>query len=387
MAVTINADNGAVSGSSGLKYSADSTGVLALQTNGTTAVSISTGQVITLTQPLPAASGGTGTTAGVTPTAVSDQLNSSTGYLDLPVGTTAQRPGSPVAGMIRFNTTKDKYEVYSGTSSSWLDINTTNTEPYNIDYLVVAGGGGTAGNRNGGGGAGGLLSGSGAALTPLSTYVITVGAGGTGGAGNVAVTSTQDGTASSFSTFTPSGGGGNSRNGGSGGGGNIGGAGGTGVSGQGNAGGVGISTPSQSAGGGGGAGAVGGAGSGSTAGAGGVGVASSITGSSVTYAGGGGGGGDNTAGAGGTGGGGAGAAGLPSTQVKGTNGTANTGGGGGGGSDYLSTPVTQSNGGSGVVILSIPTTRYSGTTTGSPTVTTSGANTILKFTGSGSYTA
>jgi hypothetical protein len=37
--------------------------------------------------------------------------------------------------------------------------------------------------------------------------------------------------------------------------------------------------------------------------------------------------------------------------------------------------------------LSVPTARYTGTTTGSPTVTTSGANTILTFTSSGSYTA
>jgi hypothetical protein len=40
-----------------------------------------------------------------------------------------------------------------------------------------------------------------------------------------------------------------------------------------------------------------------------------------------------------------------------------------------------------VVILSIPTTNYTGTTTGSPTVTTSGSNTIITFTSSGSYTA
>jgi hypothetical protein len=42
-----------------------------------------------------------------------------------------------------------------------------------------------------------------------------------------------------------------------------------------------------------------------------------------------------------------------------------------------------------VVILSVPTANYSGTTTGSPTITTSGANTIIKFatTGSGTYTA
>jgi hypothetical protein len=44
-------------------------------------------------------------------------------------------------------------------------------------------------------------------------------------------------------------------------------------------------------------------------------------------------------------------------------------------------------GGSGVVIISVLTTQYSGITTGSPTVTTSGSNTIIKFTGSGSYTA
>jgi hypothetical protein len=62
MTTTLNADDGVVSGSAGLKYSADSSGVLALQTNGTTAVSISTGQVVTLTNPLPAASGGTGVT-------------------------------------------------------------------------------------------------------------------------------------------------------------------------------------------------------------------------------------------------------------------------------------------------------------------------------------
>jgi len=60
MATTINADDGAVSGSAGLKYSSDSTGVLALQTNGTTAVSVSTAQVVTLTNALPVASGGTG---------------------------------------------------------------------------------------------------------------------------------------------------------------------------------------------------------------------------------------------------------------------------------------------------------------------------------------
>jgi hypothetical protein len=37
--------------------------------------------------------------------------------------------------------------------------------------------------------------------------------------------------------------------------------------------------------------------------------------------------------------------------------------------------------------LAVPTSKYTGTTTGSPTVTTSGGFTIMKFTSSGSYTA
>ena len=44
-------------------------------------------------------------------------------------------------------------------------------------------------------------------------------------------------------------------------------------------------------------------------------------------------------------------------------------------------------GGSGVVILRMATGQYTGTTSGSPGVTTSGSDTILTFTGSGSYTA
>jgi len=51
----------------------------------------------------------------VTPTAVSDQSNTSTGYLDLPSGTIAQRPESPNSGNTRFNTTANAVEVYTGT--------------------------------------------------------------------------------------------------------------------------------------------------------------------------------------------------------------------------------------------------------------------------------
>lgn len=63
MASTLNSDNGVVSGSSGLKSTADTSGVLALQSNGSTALSISTGLITTLTNPLPIGSGGTGATS------------------------------------------------------------------------------------------------------------------------------------------------------------------------------------------------------------------------------------------------------------------------------------------------------------------------------------
>jgi hypothetical protein len=63
----------------------------------------------------------------------------------------------------------------------------------------------------------------------------------------------------------------------------------------------------------------------------------------------------------------------------------NTGGGGGAGPGNS----TGASGGSGVVFISIPTSLYSGTVTGAPTVTTisGGTITILRYTSSGTYTA
>jgi hypothetical protein len=315
----------------------------------------------------------------VPPAMVSDQNNSSTGYFDLPVGTTAQRPGSPVVGMMRYNTTESKYEVY--TSAGWAFLRST-AYSYNITYLIVAGGGsggnglGSSTYASAGGGAGGLLSGT-TTLAGGTIYSFVVGAGG--------VTPSVGSNSTGFSLTSIGGGcgvpvGATSKNGGSGGGGGDGVAtggdttGGTGTSGQGNNGGNSSGSAGQSAGGGG----AGAAGSGTQGGAG---AASSITGSSVTYAGGGSGttGSTVTGGAGGGGNGG--------TLGNSTAGTANTGGGGGGTQAGNSTDQKGKNGGSGVVILSVPTANYSGTTTGSPTVTTSGSNTILTFTGSGSYTA
>jgi hypothetical protein len=57
----------------------------------------------------------------VGPGAVSDQANPSTGYFDLPAGTTAQRPGSPTSGATRFNTTTGSVEFYDGVG--WISTN------------------------------------------------------------------------------------------------------------------------------------------------------------------------------------------------------------------------------------------------------------------------
>ena len=343
-------------------------------------------------------------TISVTPAAVSDQANTSTGYFGFPKGTTAQRPGSPTTGMIRYNTTTNAYEVYI--SSAWQPLSIA---PYSASYLVVAGGASGGTIYGGGGGAGGLIAGS-TTFTSGTTYTVTVGAGGAGGSiagtGNNGNNSVLSG--SGLTTQTAIGGGGGAwaqtsggsalgaagNNGGSGGGGcsfrnSIGTTStqnpGSGTSGQGNAGGTASSVTSNQNGygaGGGGAGASGGTGSPQTTGGnGGSGLVSSITGSSITYAGGG--GGSSYGGTFGTGGSGGGGNGGNSSTTAGA-GSANTGGGGGGASNFDSLVGA---GGSGVVILSIPTSWYSGTTTGSPTVTTSGSNTIITFTSSGSYTA
>jgi hypothetical protein len=268
-------------------------------------------------------------------------------------------------------TTSGDFKIHSFTGDGCFVVSQlgAGAGPSNVDYLVVAGGGGggasTGSAGAGGGGAGGYRTtfpspGCNAGAFPITaqTYPITVGAGGT-----VATypqsnfTRAPNGSPSTFSTITSTGGGGGANYGtfgapgGSGGGAvgycgpNAGGAGNTPpVSpSQGNPGGSNGNTNRAGAGGGGataagtnstddGAGKTGGAG-----------ASNSISGSPVSYAGGGGGGGysPNTGGAGGSGGGGTGG-------TSATSGTVNTGGGGGG----ASTPnANGAAGGSGIVII------------------------------------
>ncbi len=324
----------------------------------------------------------------------------------LPIGTTAQRSGSLVAGSLRINSDTNYIETYY--NSIWSNVTfvgpvlaaastnagityvgnyaihtflTTGTfTPSSsgiVDYLIVAGGG--SGGGAGGAGGGGLRTGTGYSVTG-QVYSIVVGAGGAAVASSIAG---NNGTNSSALSMTAIGGGGGGNYsstlsmaglaGGSGGGGGWqGGAGGAGTAGQGYAGGTSIDTtmnPWTSAGGG-GAGGVGLADSGSVSGNGGPGALSSIDGTTYYYAGGGGGGSQNggTSGSGGIGGGGGGAAatsgtvGAGGTSARNAGGTgtggagtavggsggANTGAGGGGMGISVNTSGA---GGSGIVII------------------------------------
>jgi len=280
-------------------------------------------------------------------------------------------------------TTSGNFKIHTFTGDGCFVVSSLGNSaggPNNVSYLVVAGAGG--GGNFGGGGGGGFREGKDSAdsysVSPLvapaglpvsvQTYPVTVGGGGSGGSGS-SNTNGNDGSNSVFSTITSAGGGGGGafgsnstgRNGGSGGGGGTPGSspfpGQPGGSGntppvsppQGNSGGIG--GPGGSGGGGGGGAACAGANHSPpfVGGDGGAGAPNSITGSSVTYAGGGGGGGGEnsgqSAGSGGAGGGGDAGDSNPSNPA-GSAGTANTGGGGGGAYDS-----NGGTGGKGIVVI------------------------------------
>jgi Putative Ig domain len=232
-----------------------------------------------------------------------------------------------------------------------------------IDALVVAGGaaGATNGSGNpgrnaGGGGAGGFRNLTNVSVGSAGTvYAVTVGAG---GAGSSDVFNGNDGNNSSIGSLIIASkggsGGANStagRSGGSGGGAGDH----TGTLKSGGSGNLGSYSPVEgyaggnatgSGAGGGGAGGAASSASSGNATAGGPGAYSSITGSSVQYAGGGGGAASNGGASGGGGGGGNGA-----MNANGGNGTANTGGGGGASAVVTSGGGTSGSGGSGIVII------------------------------------
>ena len=306
-----------------------------------------------------------------------------TGALQLPSGTTAQRPATPSAGMWRHNTSFGYPEVYNGTS--W-----ETAFQYQVQALVVAGGGAGGQDVAGGGGGGGVIYVPNYELVPGTTYIITVGAGGTRptGGGQLA---TQQGanssiTATNYLNSVPliaiGGGGGtgsantgNAGNGGNGGGaGNSTGIAGAGVYGQGN---YGNATSAAAGGGGAGQSPIGQS-------AGGNGAATYITGSLTYYGGGGGGTTNGTGGAAGLGGGGTNSGGT-TYQGATNNGTTNTGGGGSG---HYGSWGGAGNGGSGIVIIAYQSAAQRGTGGTVSTYTSGGVKYYVHtFLTSGTYVA
>lgn len=236
--------------------------------------------------------------------------------------------------------------------------------PFRVDYLVIAGGGGGGNDSYGGGGAGGYITsvtgessgGPSPAVERLNLFggtplTITVGAGGALG---------TNGADSVFGSIVASGGG----FGGSGSNGNSGGSGGgaapefdfgSGTTGQGtnggDDGGAGANFPVTFR-----AGGGGGAGAGGTILDAGGGLASSITGTSITRAGGGGGSAGSQWGTGGNGGAGGGGRGAYYNSYGATAGQVNTGSGGGGGyfNPSIGANFLSQSGGSGIVVLRYP---------------------------------
>ena len=309
-----------------------------------------------------------------------------TGYLALPVGTSAQRTAEA-----------------SGTSVTFTNLGTTTwTVPASVDtveVLVVGGGGGGGSDMGGGGGAGGVIYTPVYPTVPGESISITVGGGGVGAPAGQGQVRGSNGGNTTFGTITAHGGGGGaSRHDGSGA------PAGDGASGGGASGGRGSDYyPAVSSGYGGGnrgrsiypdeghdgawaspvsnwypggGGGTGGPGeSGTQGGNGGVGVINDITGEQLYWGGGGGASGYNGRGGdGGLGGGGGGAVGTTFggrgfnngsggggggtntwAQTPGGNAGANTGGGGGGGSHYNSNNYG-GNGGSGIVVVRHNTT-------------------------------
>jgi len=302
---------------------------------------------------------------------------------------------SPVEGQFAFLKSDDK--VYFYDSSAWVEFSAGGVA---VEYVVIGGGGagGYSINFAGGGGSSGGYrcnvvgenSGGNSSAEPAMSllagaYSLIVGAGATGATPRYAIAA--HGSVSKLGSVLALGGGPGATldyvSGYSAGGASASAlaerTGGIGISFMSSAGGDAFNTTASnsSAGGGGGAGAVGAdAPTQLVAGDGGAGLASSITGSSVTRAGGGAGGSYYTGGTGGAGGGGAGG----SANGVGTAGTANTGGGGGGSASRAAF-YAGSNGGSGVVIFGVPTgtsVTFSGGVT--QTSATVGANTVYTVT-------
>lgn len=226
MASTLIAGNAT---NSGVSLTGAVDGILEIKTGsgaGTTAVTVSTGQVVTLANALPIASGGTGQTTAVnafdalSPTTTKGDLIVSNGtdnvrqavgtndYVLTADSTTAtgvkwaaagggSGSGSPQMSWATYPTT-----VFNSTGTPMANTGTGTfnwTCPTGVTKVMVSvvgsGGGGNTSSCNSPGAAGGVAIGT-YTVVPGTVYAVTVGAGGAGG-----TTSGATGGSSSFSSF------------------------------------------------------------------------------------------------------------------------------------------------------------------------------------------
>jgi hypothetical protein len=65
-----------------------------------------------------------------------------TGAITVAKGTTAQEPGSPVTGMLRYNTTTNQFEGYSGATPAWNSVGgasiSNDTSTSSFEYPIFA---------------------------------------------------------------------------------------------------------------------------------------------------------------------------------------------------------------------------------------------------------
>ena len=185
MASTINADNGVISGITGIRTTADNTGNLALQANGVTLLTVATNNTIVLGNTLKFADGSTANTAASggpgTANVQSANFTAVSGYV-YGVNTTANAvtltlPASPTVGnfvsIVDYNRTFNVNNCiinpngnkvanttvnttlnlagtqltlfYMDSTQGWLQVSGAQSQfvgGYSASYLVVAGGGG-----------------------------------------------------------------------------------------------------------------------------------------------------------------------------------------------------------------------------------------------------
>jgi hypothetical protein len=138
--------------SGGIVQTGSSTAALNIQTNGTTAIAISSGQAVTLTNPLPVGSGGTGATtlagAGIPTTSVANTFtatqtfNGTSSVLAMVVADTAETTtisATAATGTINYDVTTQSVLYYTSNASANWTVNFRGSSGTSLNTLMSTG--------------------------------------------------------------------------------------------------------------------------------------------------------------------------------------------------------------------------------------------------------